>query len=60
MARTTGNAPKNITWIICLVLYLVALAGAFRIIPQVTGQITMWSWILGFGLLLVAVRVKGL
>lgn len=60
MAATTGNAPKNITWIICLVLYLIALAGTFNIVPQITGQMTMWSWILGFGLLLVAVKVKGL
>ncbi|HXU29075.1 MAG TPA: hypothetical protein VN851_00725 [Thermoanaerobaculia bacterium] len=60
MAATTGNAPKNITWIICLVLYLIALAGTFHIVSQITGQVTMWSWIIGFGLLLVAVRVRGL
>ena len=59
MAGTTGNAPKNITWIICLVLYVVALVGHFGII-KVDPQIATWSWILGFGLLLVAVKVKGL
>jgi len=59
MAATTGNAPKNITWIICLVLYLVALVAHFGII-HVDPQIAVWSWILGFGLLLVAVKVKGL
>ena len=26
MARGGGNAPTNITWIICLILYIVALA----------------------------------
>ena len=60
MAGQSGKAPKNITWIICLVLYLVALAGHFRIVPQLAGEIATWSWILGFGLLLLAVRVKGL
>jgi L-cystine uptake protein TcyP (sodium:dicarboxylate symporter family) len=59
MAATTGNAPKNITWIICLVLYLVALASRFGVI-HVGGDIATWSWIIGFGLLLVAVKVKGL
>jgi len=60
MAGTSGKAPKNITWIICLVLYVVALAGAFRIIPQVSGPLALWSWVIGFGLLLLAVKVKGL
>jgi hypothetical protein len=59
MAATAGNAPKNITWIICLVLYIVALVAHFGII-HVDSQIAVWSWILGFGLLLVAVKVKGL
>lgn len=60
MAGTSGKAPKSITWIICLVLYVVALVGAFDIVPQVTGQITLWSWVIGFGLLLLAIKVKGL
>ncbi len=27
-----GNAPKFVTWVICLVLYGVALAGHFGVI----------------------------
>jgi uncharacterized membrane protein (DUF485 family) len=54
-----GNAPKNITWIICLVLYVVALVAHFGVV-RIDGQIATWSWILGFGLLLLAVRVRGL
>jgi protein-S-isoprenylcysteine O-methyltransferase Ste14 len=60
MARSVSNAPKQITWIIALVLYVVALLGAFGVVPQISGQITLWSWIIGFGLMLLATKVKGL
>ena len=56
---TTPSAPKQITWFICLVLYIVALLAAFGVI-SVDSQLAMWSWIIGFGLLLVAVQVRGL
>ena len=56
---TRGNAPKQITWIICLVLYLVALLAHFGVIRMDIG-ISEWSWIIGYGLLLVAVQVRGL
>lgn len=59
MARGSGNAPKQITWIICLVLYIVALLAHFGVV-HVSGDIAVWSWIIGFGLLLVASQVKGL
>lgn len=58
MARGS-NAPKNITWIICLVLYVVALLAHFGIV-HVSSDIATWSWIIGFGLLLIAVKVRGL
>jgi hypothetical protein len=58
MTRQT-NAPKLITWIICLVLFLVAILAHFRMI-HVSGDIAAWSWIIGYALLLVAVQVKGL
>jgi hypothetical protein len=58
MARS-NNAPKDVTWIICLVLYLIAVLSAFGVI-NVGGQIALWSWVIGFALLLVAVKVKGL
>lgn len=58
MARQT-NAPKLITWIISLVLFIVAIVAHFGII-QVSADIATWSWIIGYALLLVAVQVKGL
>lgn len=59
MATRSGNAPKLITWVICLVLYAVALLANFGLIHP-GNDIATWSWIVGFGLLLVAVRVRGL
>jgi hypothetical protein len=56
---TTASAPKQITWVICLVLYLVAILSAFGVV-RIDGNIAQWSWIIGYGLLLVAVQVRGL
>ena len=56
---TRGNAPKQITWIICLVLYLVALLAHFAVLRMDSG-IAEWSWIIGYGLLLTAVQLRGL
>ncbi|MGI8782846.1 MAG: hypothetical protein ACR2L2_04240 [Acidobacteriota bacterium] len=53
------SAPKQITWIICLVLYVVALLSHFAVISP-GGDVATWSWIIGFGLLLIAVQVRGL
>lgn len=58
MAKQT-SAPKLITWIICLVLFLVAVLAHFGMI-RVSGDIATWSWIIGYALLLVAVQVRGL
>jgi len=57
--RNSGKAPTTAVWVISLVLFLVALADHFGLakIPDPFGT---WSWILGFGLLLVACRVRGL
>jgi hypothetical protein len=54
-----GNAPKQITWIICLVLYLVALLAHFGVV-RMDRNVAQWSWIIGYGLLLIAVKVRGL
>ncbi len=54
-----GKAPTRIVWVICLVLYLVALLAQFGGL-SVSANIADWSWIIGFGLLLVAVQVRGL
>ena len=59
MARSSGKAPKQITWLICLVLYIVALLAHFGVV-RIDGNIAVWAWIIGFGLLLAAVQVRGL
>ena len=56
---TTPSAPKQLTWLICLFLYIVALLATFGVISM-DSQLALWSWIIGFGLLLVAVQVRGL
>ena len=53
------SAPKQITWIICLVLYIVALLAAFSVIT-IDSQVALWSWVIGFGLLLLASMIKDL
>jgi len=60
MARGAGKAPKQITWIICLILYAVALLAHFGIVRGIPGDVASWSWIIGFGLLLAAVQIRGL
>lgn len=55
----SGKAPRTVTWLVCLVLYLVALGGHFGFI-RLTGDAASWPWIIGFGLLLLAVRLRGL
>jgi len=57
--RNSGKAPTMAVWVICLVLYLVALAANFGVV-RIDSQVAVWSWIIGFGLLLVACRVRGL
>ena len=59
MARGGGKAPKRITWLICLVLYAVALLAHFGVL-HIRADFAQWSWIIGFGLLLLAVQVRGL
>lgn len=59
MARGGGKAPKQITWVICLILYVVALCAHFGVI-RVDAVVALWSWVIGYGLLLVAVRVRNL
>ena len=59
MAYGGGKAPKQVTWVICLVLYLIAVANYFGVI-HVGGAIASWSWIVGYAILLLAVKVRGL
>jgi hypothetical protein len=57
--RSAGKAPTTAVWVICLVLYLVALATHFALI-HIDPRLGTWAWIIGLGLLLIACRVRGL
>ncbi|MEO5670438.1 MAG: hypothetical protein ABIR26_07075 [Ramlibacter sp.] len=57
--RNTGKAPTFAVWVISLVLFIVALVAHFGLL-KVGEPIATWSWIVGFALLLIACRVKGL
>ena len=59
MRNFSGKAPTLVVWVISLVLFLVALLSQFGVIRP-GGDIATWSWIIGFGLLLIACRVRGL
>ena len=59
MRNFSGKAPTLVVWVISLVLFLVALAATFGIVHP-GPQVATWSWIIGFGLLLIACRVRGL
>ena len=54
-----GKAPKQITWIICLILFIIAVASHFGVVSLGNG-IGDWAWIIGYAILLVAVQVRGL
>jgi hypothetical protein len=53
------NPPRNAVWLICLVLYLIALLAHFHVF-RIRVDFATWAWILGYALLLVATRVRGL
>lgn len=57
--RNSGKAPTMMAWVISLVLYILALAAHFGVIA-VGATISPWLWIIGFGLLLAACRIRGL
>ena len=59
MAIRRVNPPTGAVWLICLVLYLVALLAHFRVF-RIRMDFATWAWIIGFGLLLVATRVRRL
>lgn len=59
MRNFSGKAPTFVVWVISLVLFVVALLAQFGVV-RMGAPIATWSWIIGFGLLLLACRVKGL
>ena len=59
MRNASGKAPTLAVWVICLVLFLLAVAANFGVIA-VGAPILPWAWIIGLGLLVGACRVRGL
>ena len=53
------NAPRGPVWLVCLALYVIALLAHFRVV-QVRADVATWSWIIGFGLLLIATQLRRL
>lgn len=57
MARSTSTRRE--TWLVCLVLYVVAALSHFGVL-NIGHAIPTWSWLVGYALLLIAVQVRGL
>lgn len=57
--RNSGKAPTMAVWVISLVLFVVALIAQFGLV-RIAPSVGTWSWIIGFGLLLAACRIRGL
>ena len=57
--NSSGKAPTTAVWVISLILFLVALVAHFGLL-KVGEPVATWSWIVGFALLLLACRVRGL
>jgi hypothetical protein len=53
------NAPKNITWIIALVLGLLAILSRFTSLPLITDN-NFWVLAIGWALLILATYLKDL
>lgn len=53
------SAPKQVTWIIAVVLGVLGLLGNFAALPLVGGS-GFWLVFLGFALLAIATLVDGL
>lgn len=53
------SAPKNVTWIIAVVLGFLGFLGNFVALP-VVGTSTFWLLFLGFFILAVATLFEGL
>ena len=51
--------PHFVSFLIVLVLYIIALLAHFNVI-HISPDIASWSWIIGLGWLLLAVRLKGI
>ncbi|HET7730082.1 MAG TPA: hypothetical protein VFK48_08630 [Usitatibacter sp.] len=59
MRNFSGKAPTFVVWVISLVLFVLALVAQFGLV-RMPAQLLPWLWIVGYGLLLLACRVRGL
>jgi hypothetical protein len=54
------SAPKQITWIIALVLGIVGILATLVALPVITPAIGFWLVVVGWALLLIAAVTRGL
>jgi hypothetical protein len=54
------SAPKQITWIIALILGIVGILANLTTIPVITPDIGFWLVAIGWALLLIATITRGL
>ena len=53
------NAPKQLTWLIALIVGLLGLIGSLVSLPVLSG-LAFWFVVIAWALLLIASAVKGL
>jgi hypothetical protein len=53
------SAPKQITWIIALILGVLGLLGVLVTIPVISG-LAFWLVLIGLAVMLVATAVQGM
>ena len=54
-----NNAPKNLTWLVAVILGALGIIGHFVVIPVVTPN-QYWFVVAGFVILAIATKLKGL
>jgi uncharacterized membrane protein HdeD (DUF308 family) len=54
------SAPKQITWIIGLILGIVGILANLVALPVITPVIGFWLLVVGWALMLIATITKGL
>ena len=54
------SAPKQVTWIIALILGVVGILANLTSIPVITPAIGLWLLIVGWALLLIAAITRNL
>jgi hypothetical protein len=54
------NAPKQITWIVALILGVVGILANLVALPVITPTLGFWLVVVGWALLLIASITRGL